>query len=148
LTIYNRGEGGQLGVALAVAAELDAAGEDVLEEVVGELVGSGLLDALLGGEAEEGRAHEGAGGEEGGDFGELAGAAAVFEGVEVAFGCAGSPAGAGFGPARGGLSHRFALILRGFALRVGFRRHGRLLSGAGLRLGMVEGLSWQKARDG
>ncbi len=58
--------------------------EEALEEEGGELFGAALLELGAAGAGEEGAAGLGEGGEEGAKLGELGGAAAVLEGVEVA----------------------------------------------------------------
>ena len=76
----------------AVFSALEAAGDDLADEVGGEFVGFHLFDLMSPGELKKGFTGGGASGERGADLGELAGAAAVFEGVEVAFGGAGAGA--------------------------------------------------------
>ena len=81
---------------------LAGAVEEALEEEGGDVFGAALLELVAAGEGEEGLAGLGEGGEEGAELGELGGAAAVFEGVEVAGWGAGAGAPAAptgfFGP--------------------------------------------------
>ncbi len=72
---------------------LEGAVEEALEEEGGEVFGAALLKLVTAGEGEEGFASLGDGGEEGAELGELGGAAAVLEGVEVAGWGAGRPYG-------------------------------------------------------
>ncbi|MCH7836534.1 MAG: hypothetical protein IH864_06660 [Chloroflexi bacterium] len=67
---------------------------EALEEEGGDLFSAALLEPVAAGEAEEGLAGLGGGGEEGAEQGELGGAAAVLEGVEVAGWGAGAGASA------------------------------------------------------
>ncbi len=67
---------------------------EALEEESGDLFGAALLEPVAAGEAEEGLAGLGGGGEEGAEQGELGGAASVLEGVEVAGWGAGAGASA------------------------------------------------------
>ena len=64
--------------------QLAGALDEALEEEGGDLFGAALLELVAAGEAEEGVAGLRDGGEEGAELGELGGAAAVLEGVEVA----------------------------------------------------------------
>ncbi len=68
--------------------------DEALEEESGDLFGAALLEPVAAGEAEEGLAGLGGGGEEGAEQGELGGASAVLEGVEVAGWRAGAGASA------------------------------------------------------
>ncbi len=68
--------------------------EEALEEEGGDVFGAALLELVAAGEGEEGLAGLGEGCEEGAELGELGGASAVLEGVEVAEGCAGAGAAA------------------------------------------------------
>jgi hypothetical protein len=77
--------------------------DEALEEEGGDFFGATLLELVAAGECEEGLASLGDGGEENADFRHLGGAAAVFEGVEVAFGGAGAGAAASLA---GLFSHR------------------------------------------
>jgi hypothetical protein len=97
--------------AAARAAFSDVAGvlEEAGEEEGGDLVGAALLDLVALGEGEEGVADFRVGGEEEAELGELGGAAAVLEGVEVAARRAG--AGASAAPPLAG--HGFTLIRHG-----------------------------------
>ena len=74
--------------------DLVGALDEALEEESGDLFGAALLEPVTAGEAEEGFAGLGEGGEEGAELGELGGASAVLEGVEVAVGCSGAGASA------------------------------------------------------
>ena len=74
--------------------------EEALEEEGGDVFGAALLELVAAGEGEEGLASLGDGGEEDAELGELCGASAVLEGVEVALGGAG--AGSGAAPSGGG----------------------------------------------
>ena len=58
--------------------------DEALEEEVGDLFGAALLELGAAGEVQGGFAGLGEGGEEGAELGELGGATAVLEGVEVA----------------------------------------------------------------
>ena len=80
--------------------------EEAGEEEGGDLVGATLFDLVAGGEGEEGVADLGIGGKEEAELGELGGAAAMLEGVEVAAGCAGAGAAASLA----GPGYRFGLI--------------------------------------
>ncbi len=86
---------------------LEGAVEEALEEEGGEFFGAALLKLVAAGEGEEGAASLGDGSEEGAELGELGGAAAVLEGVEVA----GRGAGAGASAAPAGA--RTVVIGRG-----------------------------------
>ncbi len=55
--------------------------DEALEEEGGDLFSAALLEPVAAGEAEEGLAGLGGGGEEGAEQGELGGASAVLEGV-------------------------------------------------------------------
>ncbi len=66
--------------------------DEALEEEGGDLFGAALLEPVTAGEAEEGLAGLGGGGEEDAELGELGGAPPMFEGVEVAGGCSGAGA--------------------------------------------------------
>ncbi len=68
--------------------------DEALEEEGGDLFGAALLEPVAAGEAEEGFAGLRGGGEEGAEQGELGGATAVLEGVEVAGWGAGAGASA------------------------------------------------------
>ncbi len=76
--------------------------DEALEEESGDLFGAALLEPVAAGEAEEGLAGLRRGGEEGAEQGELGGASAVLEGVEVA----GWGAGAGASAATAGFLRR------------------------------------------
>ena len=82
--------------------------EEALEEESGDVFGAALLELVTAGEGEEGVAGLGDGGEEGTELGELSGAPAVLQGVEVALGGTGAGAAAApwaglrTGAARGG----------------------------------------------
>ena len=76
---------------------LGGAVEEALEEDGGEVFGAALLKLVAAGEGEEGFTGLGDGGEDGAELGELGGAAAVLEGVEVAG--RGTGAGASAAPA-------------------------------------------------
>ena len=64
------------------------------DERGGDFFGAAVLSVAATGEGEQGGAGAGVGGDDGADLGELAGAAAVLEGVEVAAGRAGTGAAA------------------------------------------------------
>jgi len=102
-------EGCEGAVAGPACGDLAGVLEEAGEEEGGDLVGAALLDLVASGEGEEGVADLRVGGEEEAELGELGGAAAVLEGVEVAAGGAG--AGAWAAPA--GPGHRFTLIGHG-----------------------------------
>jgi hypothetical protein len=89
--------------------------DDAAEEEDGDLFGAALFEAVAAGEVQEGAAGLRDAGEDGAEPGELGGASAVFEGVEVAPGSAG--AGAGAAP---------SLRAGGWRLGAGGWRHGRL----------------------
>ena len=76
-----------MGNVAGVVVELD-------EELGGDFQGACVLHVVAAGEGEEGVADAGVGGEDDADGGELFGAAAVLEGVEVASGSAGAGAAA------------------------------------------------------
>ena len=77
---------------------LEGAVQEALEEEGGDVFGAALLKLVAAGEGEEGFTGLGDGGEEGAELGELGGAAAVLEGVEVAGW--GTGAGASAAPTR------------------------------------------------
>jgi len=99
-------EGCEGAVAGPACGDLAGVLEEAGEEEGGDLVGAALLDLVASGEGEEGVADLRVGGEEEAELGELGGAAAVLEGVEVAAGCAGAGAAASFA----GPGYRFGLI--------------------------------------
>ncbi len=68
--------------------------DEALEEEGGDLFGAALLELVAAGEAEEGLAGLGGGGEEGAELGELCRAPPMLEGVEVAGWGAGAGASA------------------------------------------------------
>jgi hypothetical protein len=83
--------------------------EEADEEVAGDFLGAGVLVVVTAGEGEERVTEARVGGEDGANGGELAGAAAVLEGVEVAPGCASAGASTAAWPA-GRIVHRWALM--------------------------------------
>ena len=85
-----------------IVYELEGGAEEVGEDGCGDGAGAGLLAALTGHEAEEGRAGAGYEGEGDGEVPHLAGGLAVLHGVEVAFGGAGAGASAAAGAGLGG----------------------------------------------
>ena len=80
------------------------------------MLGAVVFELVAAGEVEEGLAGLGDGGEEEAELGELGGAAAVFEGVEVA------GLGAGAGAAAASAAPRLGVGGAGFGL--GFEGHG------------------------
>jgi hypothetical protein len=102
-------EGCEGTAARAAFGHLAGVLEEAGEEEGGDLVGAALLDLVALGEGEEGVADSRVGSEEEAELGELGGAAAVLEGVEVAARCAGAGAAASLA----GPGHRFGLIRHG-----------------------------------
>ncbi len=96
--------------------------DEAVEEEVGDLFGAALLELVAAGEVEEGLAGLREGGEEGAELGELGGAAAVLEGVEVAGWGTGTGASAA---TKGYFSRRWSQIRRRWVpFGVAQDRHG------------------------